>query len=279
MFGSTPALGGYSQSQPDVPMDGTQGSSQKAPASGESILMPVTIHMLEKAVATQAHGGPSGDFKVDGRSANMLTIVAAVEELNRQQTSMEFVLNDSTGRMKARFFFPADLKVDNVQNGSYVSVTGFLKTQPATHFSVVALHPVRSADQISYHAIEVVYSSMRSKGKLNSSKESATKAQEFSLPAHQGVAAIPRPMVNSSGQHAADPMAARAAPAAADSGPLRDQVAAFISSKDNPEGVSFGELTAHFSTAASDAVRAAVTDLLDDGSAYTTIDDDHFASV
>lgn len=278
MFSSTLAFGGYSQSQPDVPMDGTQGSPQKgqAQAREESILMPVTIHMLEKAVATQPHGG---DFKVDGRSANMMTIVAAVEELNRQQASMEFVLNDSTGRMKARFFFPADLKVDSVQNGSYVSVTGILKTQPATHFSVVALHPVHSADQISYHAIEVVYSSMRSKGKLSSSKGSTTKAQEFASPAHQGVAAIPRPMVASSGQQAADPMGAKAAPAPVESGSLRDQVAAFLTSKDNPEGVSFGELTAHFSTAASEAVRAAVTDLLDDGTAYTTIDDDHFAAV
>jgi hypothetical protein len=274
MFGTTLAFGGYSQSQPDVPMDSTQSSPQKGQASGESVLMPVTIHMLEKAVATQAHGG---DFKVDGRPANMLTIVAAVEELNRQQTSMEFVLNDSTGRMKARFFFPADLKVDPIENGSYVSVTGILKTQPATHFSVISLHPVHSADQISYHAIEVVYSSMRSKGKLSSSK-GPTKAQEFSAPAHQGVAATPRPLARTSSQ-AADPLVARAAPAAVESGSLRDQVAAFLSSKDNPEGVSFGELSAHFSKAASEAIRAAVTELLDDGTAYTTIDDDHFASV
>lgn len=266
MFGSTPAFGGYSQSQADVPMDATQGSPQNGQPSGDgNTLMPVTILMLEKAIASQV---PGGDLKVDGHLANMMIVVAAVEELNRQQTSMEFVLNDSTGRMKARFFFSPDLNFDKIHNGSYVSAAGILKIQPSLHFSVVALHPVHSADQISYHAIEVVHSSMRRKGKMANKKG-------------QDVAAVPRPMVSTASPAAPTVKAASvAAPRGVESGSLRNQIAAFLSSTQNQElGVAFGELTNHFKGAASDAIRAALNELLDDGTAYTTIDDDHFAAV
>jgi len=269
MFGSTLAFGGYGQSQADVPMDATQGSPQKGQASADSnTLIPVTVHMLEKAAASQA---PGGDMKVDGRAANMLILVGAIEELNRQQASMEFALNDSTGRMKARFFFPPDLNLDSVQNGTYVSAVGVLKTQPAVHFSVLALHPVQSPDQISYHMIEVAHASLRSKGKIAGKQATTTKAGEFASP-QPPMAAAPRPMVPT-----ATPAAP--APAAVESGPLRERVAAFLSAQDNPEGVAFTALAAHFNAATPEAVRAAVTELLDDGSAYTTVDDDHFASV
>merc|ERR1719158_1566933 len=104
---------------------------------------------------------------------------------------MEFALNDSTGRMKARFFFPSDLKLASVENGTYVSAVGVLKTNPSVHFSLVALHPVQSPDQISYHMIEVVHASLRSKGKLV-----MKNAAEFSSPQNQAIAAVPRPMMS-----------------------------------------------------------------------------------
>jgi len=276
MFGSTLAFGGYGQSQADVPM--TQGSPQKEQAGGDSnTLIPVTIHMLEKAASSQVSGG---DFRVDGRPTNMMLVVGAVEELTRQQASMEFALNDSTGRMKARFFFPSDLNLDSVQNGTYVSAVGVLKTQPAVHFSLVALHPVQSPDQISYHMIEVAHASLRSKGKLAGKQATTTKAADFSSSPNQAVAATPRPLVPTSSQApTATPSSAPSVPAAVESGPLRERIAAFLSTTSNAEGVAFAELTTHFNTATSEAVRAAVTELLDDGSAYTTIDDDHFASV
>jgi len=271
MFASS-LSGGYSPSQADAPMDSTQGSPQKGQPSGDSnALVPVTIHMLEKAAASQA---PGGDLRVDGREANMMVVVGAIEELNRQQASMEFALNDSTGRMKARFFFPSDLKLDSVQNGSYVSAVGVLKTQPSLHFSLVALHPVHSPDQISYHMIEVAHASLRSKGKM------ATKVTSTQQDAP---ATVPRPLVSTMGSApqsmaTAAPMSAPVAPVA--EGPLRERVAAFLRTQAaNPEGVAIAALSTHFNTAASEAVRAAINELLDDGSAYTTIDDDHFAAV
>jgi len=237
--------------------------------------------MGEKAAASQA---PGGDLRVDGRAANMMVVVGAVEELNRQQASMEFVLNDSTGRMKARFFFPSDLKLDSVQNGIYVSAVGVLKTQPSVHFSLVALHPVQSPDQISYHIIEVAHASLRSKGKI----ATTTKASGFSSAQKDAPATVPRPLVSTSGpvpQPMSQPMEivkpspTPVASATVESGPLTEQITAFLRTQENPEGVAIAVLNTRFSTAGSEAVKAAIKELLDDGSAYTTIDDDHFAVV
>jgi hypothetical protein len=66
---------------------------------------------------------------------------------------------------------------------------------------------------------------------------------------------------------------------AVESGPLREQIAAFLRTTENPEGVALTELNTRFKEAGSEAVKAAISELMDDGSAYTTIDDDHFAVV
>jgi len=273
MFASSLSFGGYGQSQADVPMEPTQGSPQKGQADSNN-LVPVTIRMLEKAAASQA---PGGELSVDGRAANMMIVVGAIEELNRQQASMEFVLNDSTGRMKARYFFPSDLKLDSVQNGSYVSAVGVLKTAPSVHFSLVALHPVQSPDQISYHMIEVAHSSLRSKGKMATTSKVAGLSPMKDVPA-----TVPRPLVSTS---SSAPMGTAAlssaplAPAAVESGPLGERITTFLREQGNAEGVAITALNTRFSTDGSEAVKKAMHELLDDGSAYTTIDDDHFAAV
>lgn len=254
-------------------MDATQGSPQKGRAGGDSnALIPVTIHMLEKAVVEGT------ETKIDGRNANMMIVVGAVEEFNRHASNlMEFVLNDSTGKIKIRYFISnPDLKMDSIKNGMYVTAVGTLKNQPSLHFSVVALHPVKTPDEISHHIIDVAHSSLRHKGKMASKQPSTTKAGEslfmtqgFSSSPPPAVAAAPRPMVPTS-----SPVVAPKA-----EGPLSEQIAAFLSSQQKDEGVAFTELTAHFNTVGAEAVKAAIDVLLDDGTAYTTIDDHHFAAV
>jgi len=218
MFASS-LFGGYTASQPDVTMDATQGSPQKGQAGGESnALIPVTIHMLENAVIS----GP-GEIKVDGRAAQLMIMVGAVEEVNRQHGHMEFVLNDSTGKMKARFFFPStsDLKMwDFVQTGVYVTAVGHLKDKPTLHFSVIQCHQVRSPDEISHHIIEVAHSSLRSRGKLLGKQTAPTKAAEFSSAPPPAVAATPRPMVPTSNPVVPAPAATKVA----ESGPLRAEL-------------------------------------------------------
>merc|ERR1719265_2350201 len=188
----------------------------------------------------------------------MIVVVGAIEELNRQQASMEFVLNDSTGRMKARFFYPSDLKLDGVQNGTYVSAVGVLKIQPTVHFSLVALHPVQSADQISYHMIEVAHASLRSKGKM-SSKVGGSPQQE-------APSVVPRPLVSTSGvtPQAMQPVPASAPqlPPAVESRPLKERITDFLSQTTNAEGVALTDLNTQFSTAGVDAVKVAISELL-----------------
>jgi len=69
------------------------------------------------------------------------------------------------------------------------------------------------------------------------------------------------------------------APAASDSAPLREQIATFLRTFQNADGAALEELNTRFGTAGPQAVKAAIDELLDEGEAYTTIDENHFAVV
>merc|ERR1719424_1884464 len=109
--------------------------------------------MIERAVAARQGGGNGdGDLKIDGKEVNAVLIVGCVEELNKQQTSVEFSVNDSTGRMKARYYFSSpemQKSLEKVENGSYVNIVGMVKMAPTVHVSVLMMRPVQSPDEIS----------------------------------------------------------------------------------------------------------------------------------
>merc|ERR1711956_73606 len=45
--------------------------------------------------------------------------------------------------------------------GQYVSLFGNVRTAPEFHFAVAGIRPVRTADEVSYHMIEVAHTAMR----------------------------------------------------------------------------------------------------------------------
>merc|ERR1719242_1553857 len=99
--------------------------------------LPVTIRSMEVAVATRtAEGGD--ELKFFGSEPSMLILVAAVESVVRQSASLELSLNDSTGRIKARYFVTdaQDGHLDRIQAGRYVSAFGSVRTAPAMHFAI-----------------------------------------------------------------------------------------------------------------------------------------------
>merc|ERR1719356_2124454 len=68
-------------------------------------------------------------------------------------------LNDSTGRLKARYFVsdPQVGELESITAGAYVSVFGSVRTAPAVHLAINGLRLVHSADEVSYHMIEVAH--------------------------------------------------------------------------------------------------------------------------
>jgi len=76
---------------------------------------------------------------------------------------LEASLNDASGRIKARHYITDDTRkwADLVTPGSYVSVIGNVRTSPEVHFAIQMLKPVNSADDVSFHAIEVAHAALK----------------------------------------------------------------------------------------------------------------------
>jgi replication factor A2 len=281
MFSSSLAFGGYTGSQADVPMEpvASQAGQDK---QGENILLPVTIRMIERAVA--ARGNSDGDLRVDGRDVNTILIVGCVEDLNKQQTSMEFSINDSTGKMRARYYFASpDIQksLEKVENNTYVTIVGVIKMAPTVHVSVLTMRPVQSPDEISYHMVEVAHSSLRSKKKLGTNSAGSTLSKVVSSPprSETPVNSVVTPLRrNDAPQLQAAPV--MATPPKSE-GPLKDRIAKFLSEKTEaaPEGLTEKMIAESFCDSKAEDIKKSVQELLADGDVYTTIDDDHFAHI
>lgn len=278
MFSSSLAFGGYGASQGDVAMDSTQATPNRAAGEQNQTLLPVTVKMVDSAVA--AGGSDESDLRIDGKTVNTVLIVGCVTELQKQSTAVEFHVNDATGKLRARYYFQQEMKetIDKVENGVYVSIVGIVKMKPAPHVSVLTMRPVQSPDEISYHEIHVAYASLKSKKKKTTSGESA-----FAKVEPMQVSSPPRP--ETVVQTVVTPMR-RNEPVMAtppkNEGPLKERISKFLAEPQhqaNQEGVSMKNLCQSFSDSKAEEIKASMNELLDEGMVYTTIDDDHFASV
>merc|ERR1719373_859798 len=112
---------------------------------------------MEVAVAKRLDAGEEISFY--GCEPGALILVAVVESVVRQSTGLEMTLNDATGRIKARYFVtdaqPGEL--EQITPGTYVSVFGGVRSAPTTHLAINGLRRVESADEVSYHMIEVAH--------------------------------------------------------------------------------------------------------------------------
>jgi len=257
-------------------MTPTQEAPNRAAAEQNQTLLPVTVKMVDSAVA--AGGSDESELRIDGKTVHTVLIVGCVTELVKQQTAVEFHLNDATGKMRARYYFQQEMQetIDKVENGVYVSMVGIVKMKPAPHVSVLTMRPVQSPDEISYHEIYVAYSSLKSKKKKSTSGESAfAKVDMVSSPPRNEavVQTVVTPMRRNEPMMATPPK---------NEGPLKDRISKFLAEPDqqqNQEGVSMNKLCQSFSDSKAEDVKASITELLDEGMIYSTIDDSHFMAV
>eukprot|EP00930_Biecheleria_cincta_P046799 TRINITY_DN3232_c0_g2_i1.p1 TRINITY_DN3232_c0_g2~~TRINITY_DN3232_c0_g2_i1.p1 ORF type:complete len:288 (+),score=74.37 TRINITY_DN3232_c0_g2_i1:90-866(+) len=249
-------------------------SAQDKKGQDKFSCLPVTIRVIQSAIAESSDGG---DLKIFGDEPSMLVLVAAAEEVQKQNTSVELTLNDGTGRFKARYFLtdPGVQKVlDAIEPGTYVSVFGNVRTAPTNHFAALGIRPVQSADEVSYHGIEVAHAFL----KLRRAKlgyDSAPAIAEKPKEARQATQAVlpsqqPSPAEAPSGK-----------PAMSDD-EMKAAILAFLS-KESPsrgdQGLAFSDISKHVGTSSEEKVRACLVKIVDDGDAFNTIDDDHFSSL
>merc|ERR1719162_2585895 len=128
--------------------------------------LPLTVRIVEDAIERQRAMGVD-ELNVHGvemGQSSMMLLVGAVEQLVKQTSSVQFVLNDGTGRVKVRHYTASDAGsagLESIVDGGYITIVGSVRTSPALHISATFLHPVASANEVSYHMIEVAHASLK----------------------------------------------------------------------------------------------------------------------
>jgi hypothetical protein len=170
MFGQPMTFGFGSQSAPVASPEKTRS----ARVEDKSTCLPVTVRAIEAALEDAAANDGQLRFHGSATEPAMLILVAAVEVIHsRQGTCLEFSVNDASGRLRARHFAePGQEKTfDDVIPGRYVSLHGNMRTAPVTHFSVLGFRLLKSADEISYHMLQVAHAALRARRSLGTSVE------------------------------------------------------------------------------------------------------------
>jgi len=273
MFSSTPAFtaSAAGMTQAGLTQD---AAAKKTRQEDKQTCLPLTVRTIERALDERVDNG--GELRFFGTEPGVLLLVGTVEGLTRQAASVEFTLNDATGRIRTRHYL-SDRQasgLDALAAGCYVSVFGSVRTAPEVHFAAAGLHLVESADEISYHMVEAAHASLRlRKGAAiadpttPSPKKLMPAAEETSPPKVAGPAA------------ALEAAAPTAAPRERLSGSaLKKAVFKFVQAEGEgkPEGVAFTAVCSHVDPTPADEVTNALQKLVDSGEIFTTIDDAHF---
>jgi hypothetical protein len=288
MFGTPAFTLGATQGGYDA---GTQSSSpQKAKRQEEKqTCVPITARIIESAIKNME----GGELRIHGEEPSMVLLVGQVESLVKQAASLEFTLNDSTGRVKARHFFPnqeARPELDKMESGCYVSVVANVRTAPTVHLGVQFMTIVQSADEISYHMIEAAHATVKLQ---QAPKDPATPAAKRPVASpmtagSQGpsfspdVAMSPAKEVKETVNIAPAPMSLASAKVKLAGDELKNAIIELLR-KEGPAsgdvGVSLAQVGAILEATPSADIKGCLANLLDEGDVFTTIDDDHFQTV
>eukprot|EP00933_Yihiella_yeosuensis_P004906 TRINITY_DN109313_c0_g1_i1.p1 TRINITY_DN109313_c0_g1~~TRINITY_DN109313_c0_g1_i1.p1 ORF type:complete len:295 (+),score=85.31 TRINITY_DN109313_c0_g1_i1:70-885(+) len=266
MFGAT-TFGSQSEGLA-LGFGASQATQGKKRADEKSICLPVTVRAIENAIAQSAENG--GEVQFYGEQPDMLILVAAVEACNKQPASIEMTINDSTGRIKARYFITdggSSNDFEEVVPGRYVNLYGQVRTTPMHHFAVVGMRPVKSADEVSYHTIEVAHTFLKLQKKRNDPVTPSPKKLVENVTPTKAMEVDSAPAA-----------AAPTKPAALEGDALKAAVLAFLQKESESRGdtgLNIKEIVSQFGKS-EDQVRPLLSQLVDEGEAFPTIDDDHY---
>jgi len=288
MFGTPAFTLGATQGGYDA---GTQSSSpQKAKRQEDKqTCVPITARIIESAIKSMEGGA----LRIHGEEPSMVLLVGQVESLVKQAASLEFTLNDSTGRVKARHFFPnqeARPELDKMENGCYVSVVANVRTAPTVHLGVQFMTIVQSADEISYHMIEAAHATVKLQ---QASKDPSTPAAKRPVASpmtagSQGqswspdVAMSPAKEVKEAVNVAPVPMSLASAKVKLAGDELKNAIIEFLRKEGEASGdvgVSLAQVGAGLAATPAADIKSCLAFLLEEGDVFTTIDDDHFQTV
>jgi len=253
---------GASQLQATQP-GATQDGKKERPEDKQTVL-PVTIRLIERALEQRV--AVNDPLRFFGTEQGMLLVIGIVENLVRQPASIEFRVNDATGRIKARYFVTSyqAKDVEAIVSGQYIQMFGHVRTTPEFHFAVTGLHTVSTPDAVSYHMIECVHAAL----KLQKARVPDPTTPTKTAPAPGASQVNPNEL--------SAPKRARLEGEA-----LRNAVVAFLQrmGAGKPEGVHLSLVCEHVDPTPMADLTVVLAQLVEDGEVFTTIDDKHFSCV
>lgn len=280
MFGSSQMFTMGSSAETLV-MGGGNAEARKPRQEEKQSCLPVTVRAIQVATS-----GKSDEVQIHGMEPSILILVGTVESMSQQAACTEFVLNDGTGRIRAKYFASgSESPFSGIESGKYVSLAAQLRTTPEPHVSVTAARAVRTADEISYHMIECAHAML----KLQRGNVEPTTPEKKKVSADADMKISPPKM-------AVDTPAGMAAPPAAMTAPvpvakvltgdaLREAVVDFLKreGETKPEGTSMEQLCAEFASSSKQAraaeIAALIEKLTQNGDVFNTIDECHFSAL
>jgi hypothetical protein len=285
MFGSSQAFGANAAASPEA----------KRPKQEEKqTVVPVTVRILEDAVAA-AKVSDSDEVLIHGSEAGTVHLVGVIEALVEQTAMIEFTLNDASGRMKVRHYNSGAALAEGLAVGRYVCVTGNLRTSPATHVSAMSLRPVSSADEVSYHMIEVALAALRLRSSAAGgglqlgglSMTTGMKATGPDTPSPKKVEGgnLISPMKVDAPMQVMEPESVMSS--TMQSRPTTDLRTSLLTvlqeekDKVGEEGLALAAIVAKLAhcQAPPSKVQQLLSDLVTEGEVFTTIDEEHFTTI
>lgn len=275
---------GSSQSQvPAVTQADVSADDRRQPRQEEPLTcIPVTVRAVEQGLAQTAD---RDEFRVHGVEPGMIVLVGAVENMSKPGgVSLEFTLNDGTGRMRVRYFLTEEgamQGLEGMSSGCYVSIVGQARKAPSPHISVTCMNLVSSADEVSYHMVEAAHAFLKLQKGPSTSVELRTPAKQRPAEAvditplsppkdekpksYQATATVSASVL---GQHM---------PLKPD---LRQLALNFVKRDETgPEGAALSDIVAHLAPAGATEVRLVLEGLQTDGEIYNSIDENHFSAL
>lgn len=223
-------------------------------------LTPATVKMLKLAV--DGRQSPDDDFKINGVPIMNVTVVGKVVDVAEKGQHTVYKLDDGTGTCDVKVW-GSDSPAETVSPGCYVRVYGAVKAvgteQMLTAHTAEAVRVITDFNEVTFHMLEVIYASGFA-AKAQTAAGAAmgmAPANPYSVPTAKNVAANG----NISSENLEDCILAVLKPFG-EAGVHRNDI--------------YEQLNGRFT---KDEINSQLEEMANNGSIYTTTDDDHYGSV
>lgn len=230
-------------------------------ATSATTLTPATVKMLKLAV--DARTSPDDEFKINGVPILNVTLVGKVVDVTEKGQQIVYKLDDGTGTCDVKVW-GSDSPTELVSRGCYVRVYGAVKAvgteQMLTAHTAEAVRVITDFNEVTFHMLEVIYSSGFAAKAISSGGAAMgmAPANPYSVPTAKNTAATG----NISSENLEDCILAILSPAVGEAGVHRNEI--------------YEQLNGRFT---KDEINSQLEEMANNGTIYTTTDDDHYGSV